>query len=165
LRAAGLIAGGDCGLDQLGEAVAVLDGSGINLELARALADHGAALRRRGNRRDARQPLRRALDLATRCSAPRLAGRVREELLAAGARPRRERIAGVEALTASQRRIAQLAAQGLTNRQIAQALFVSLPTVVTHLRHCYQKLDINSRQQLTGALELRAADGASASSP
>ncbi|MBV9005708.1 MAG: helix-turn-helix transcriptional regulator [Solirubrobacterales bacterium] len=61
-------------------------------------------------------------------------------------------MAGVEALTASERRVAQLAAQGMTNRQIAQALFVSLPTVVTHLGHCYQKLDIESREQLPAVL-------------
>jgi DNA-binding CsgD family transcriptional regulator len=152
LRAGGLIVGGDHGLERLEEAVAVLDGSGIDLELARALAERGAALRRAGHRRDAREPLRRALDLATQSGALRLARRVRDELLAAGARPRRTRIAGADALTASERRVAQLAANGLSNREIAQALFVSLPTVVTHLGHCYQKLDINSRQQLRSAL-------------
>jgi DNA-binding CsgD family transcriptional regulator len=68
------------------------------------------------------------------------------------------RIAGADALTASERRVAQLAAQGLSNREIAQALFVSLPTVVTHLGHCYQKLNISSRRQLLSALNPAPAD-------
>ena len=59
---------------------------------------------------------------------------------------------GAASLTPSERRVAELAAQGMTNRQIAQALFVSHPTVVTHLSHCYQKLDISSREQLSAAL-------------
>jgi DNA-binding CsgD family transcriptional regulator len=116
LRAAALIEGGKRGLEQLTEAVAVLDGSGINLELARTLTEHGAALRR------------------------------------AGGRPRRERLAGAEALTASELRVAQLAAQGLTNRQIAQALFVSIKTVSTHLGHVYAKLDVTDRARLAAAL-------------
>ncbi|MBV9165111.1 MAG: helix-turn-helix transcriptional regulator [Solirubrobacterales bacterium] len=75
-----------------------------------------------------------------------------------GARPRRTRVTGVEALTARELRVAQLAVEGLTNRQIAQALFVSQPTVATHLSHCYQKLDINSREQLPTALAQSQAD-------
>jgi DNA-binding CsgD family transcriptional regulator len=93
-----------------------------------------------------------ALDLADRCGGKAVADQARAELVITGARPRRRRIAGVESLTPSERRVAELAAQGLTNRQIAQALFVSHPTVVTHLSHCYQKLDISSRDQLPAAL-------------
>jgi DNA-binding CsgD family transcriptional regulator len=81
-----------------------------------------------------------------------VAEQARAELVITGARPRRERISGLQALTPSERRVAQLAAQGLTNRQIAQALFVSHPTVVTHLGHCYQKLGIGSRDELAVAL-------------
>ena len=87
-----------------------------------------------------------------RRGARALAAEARAELLITGARPRRARISGIESLTASERRVAQLAAQGLTNRQIAQALFVSHPTVVTHLSHVYQKLNLSSREQLAGAL-------------
>jgi DNA-binding CsgD family transcriptional regulator len=152
LRAAGLIEGGSRGLEQLAEAVTVLDGSGINLALARTLTEHGAALRRAGHRRDAREPLRRGLDLATRCGARALATRARGELIAAGARPRREPITGAEALTASELRVAQLAAQGLTNRQIAQALFVSMKTISTHLGHVYSKLGLTDRTLLAAAL-------------
>jgi DNA-binding CsgD family transcriptional regulator len=152
LRAAGLIEGANRGLEQLAEAVRVLDGSAFNLELARTLVEQGAALRRAGHRRDAREPLRRGLDLATRCGALALAARAREELRAAGARPRRERLTGVEALTASELRVARLAAQGLTNRQIAQALFVSMKTVSAHLGHVYSKLDVADRAELAAAL-------------
>ncbi len=152
LRAAGLIAGGSRGLERLAEAVAVLEGFGVDLELARTLTDQGAALRRAGRRRDARAPLRRALDLTTRCGAIALARRARDELVAAGAKPRRERISGVAALTASELRVAQMAAQGLTNRQIAQALFITMRTVSAHLGHAYSKLDISDRAQLPAVL-------------
>ena len=101
LRAASVIEGGDSGLDQLAQSVAALDDSGYELELARSLTEQGAALRRMGHRSDAVQPLRRGLDLASRCGALVLAQRAREELVVAGARPRRERIRGVDSLTAS----------------------------------------------------------------
>jgi ATP/maltotriose-dependent transcriptional regulator MalT len=152
LRTTGLIEGGDRGLDQLAASVRVLDGSGFNLELARSLSEQGAALRRRGRRRDALEPLRRGLDLASRCGALVLAKRAREELIACGARPRRERIGGVDALTASELRVARMAAEGMTNREIAQALFVTIRTVTTHLGHVYQKLDVSSREQLPNAI-------------
>ena len=152
LRAAGVIEGGNDGIQYLREAVGHLEQSPARLEHARALAELGAALRRSGKRREAQQTLRLALDLADRCGGKAVAEQARAELLITGAKPRRARITGVEALTASERRVARLAAQGLTNRQIAQALFVSLPTVVTHLSHCYQKLNIGSREQLASAL-------------
>jgi DNA-binding CsgD family transcriptional regulator len=82
-----------------------------------------------------------------------LADRARTELLATGARPRRERTTGIDALTASERRIARMAAQGMSNRQIAQQLFISTKTVALHLTHAYQKLDITSRSDLPEGLE------------
>ena len=72
--------------------------------------------------------------------------------MAAGGRPRRDRVAGAGSLTASELRVAQLAAQGLTNRQIAQALFVSMKTVSTHLGHVYAKLDVTDRARFAAAL-------------
>jgi DNA-binding CsgD family transcriptional regulator len=147
-----MVEGGDPGIELLREAVDYLERSPARLEHARALGELGAALRRSGKRREAQQPLREALDLADRCGGRVVADQARAELLVTGARPRRARLAGVEALTPSERRVAQLATQGLTNRQIAQALFVSRPTVVTHLRHCYQKLNISTRKQLPAAL-------------
>jgi DNA-binding CsgD family transcriptional regulator len=96
--------------------------------------------------------LARALDLAAGCGAGALATRAREELVTAGARPRRERLNGVEALTASERRVAHMAAAGMTNREIAQALFVTIKAVALHLTHVYEKLDITGRGLLPGAL-------------
>ena len=77
-----------------------------------------------------------------------LADRAREELRATGARPRRAVLSGVDSLTASERRVAQLAAAGRTNREIAQDLFVTLNTVESHMRHVFQKLGITRRTEL-----------------
>jgi DNA-binding CsgD family transcriptional regulator len=152
LRACGLVEGGEEGIELLTEAVAVLEQSTSRLEHARALVDLGAALRRSGSRVEARPKLREGLDAARRCGATPLAQRAWEELVAAGARPRGDAQAEGELLTPSELRVARLAADGRTNREIAQALFVSLRTVETHLTHVYQKLDIQSRSALRDAL-------------
>ena len=153
LRSAGLVEGGEGGLALLEEAVAVLSDSPAQLERARALTELGAALRRANRRAPAREPLADGLELAQRCGADALADRARDELVATGARPRRVARSGVDALTPSERRVAQLAAAGQTNREIAQRLFVTAKTVQTHLSHAYQKLDIRSRSQLPAALK------------
>jgi DNA-binding CsgD family transcriptional regulator len=152
LRAVGVLERSSTGIDMLRESVRVLEASPARQQHAHALADLGAALRREGKRREAQQILREALDLADRCGARPIAERARGELLITGARPRRARLNGVEALTASERRVAELAAGGHSNREIAQALFVSQATVTTHLTHCYQKLGISSRGELAGML-------------
>jgi len=152
LRTAGLVAGGPEGIGLLREAVATVEGSHARYERARSLTELGAALRRAGQRREAREPLRAALDLADRCGALRLAGRAREELVATGARPRRAALSGCDALTPSERRVAGLAAGGLGNREIAQALFVTIRTVEGHLTQAYSKLDLRSRDELAAAL-------------
>jgi DNA-binding CsgD family transcriptional regulator len=152
LRSRGLVEPGGADLGLLEKAVAVLAGSGVALESARALVDLGAALRRAGRRSDSLESLREGLDLARRCGASALAERAREELVTAGARPRRDALHGRDALTASELRTAQMAAGGRTNREIAQALFVSVRTVETHLTHTYRKLAIQSRDALPGAL-------------
>jgi DNA-binding CsgD family transcriptional regulator len=158
LRAAGLVSEGQDGVGLLRDSVATLETSGARLEYARALTDLGAALRRAGRRTEAREPLRVGLDVATECGASAIAARAREELVTAGARPRRARIAGAEALTASERRIATMAATGMTNREIAQALFITIKTVKAHLGHVFQKLDITTRAQLAAALTEPAAE-------
>ena len=114
------------------------------LEHTRALVDLGAALRRANRRADARAPLRRALDLADRGGMRRLARRARHELRAAGARPRRTALSGIAALTPAEHRVAALAADGHSNREIAQRLYVTQRTVETHLTHAFQKLDIRA---------------------
>ena len=123
------------------------------LETMRALVDLGAALRRENRRTDAREPLERASDMASRGGPLALSERARVELAAAGARPRRDALlSGPESLTPSERRIAELAATGQSNREIAQALFVTPKTVEYHLRNAYRKLDIQTRRELAQAL-------------
>jgi DNA-binding CsgD family transcriptional regulator len=148
LRAAALTASPNERVDLLREAVAVLEDPPARLEHARSLVELGAVLRREGRRAEARTALERGMDGAWSCGATALAQRAREELHAIGARPRRQALSGVDALTGAERRVADLADQGLTNRQIAEALAISLPTVETHLRHIFQKLGIRSRRQL-----------------
>jgi DNA-binding CsgD family transcriptional regulator len=153
MSATAAVDGGDRGVEILREAADVLKDSPAVLDLGATLVELGSALRRSGQRAAARDPLRRGLDIAHRLGAQVLAAHAREELLASGARPRRLLLTGAAALTPSERRIARMAAQELTNREIAQALFVSQRTVETHLSHCYQKLDITTRSQLKDALE------------
>ncbi|MDP8910004.1 MAG: LuxR C-terminal-related transcriptional regulator, partial [Chloroflexota bacterium] len=152
LRAKGLVDRSERGIEVLHEAVAVLEGSQARLEHARALTDLGAALRRANRRSEAREPLRDALELAHRCGATALIERAREEFEATGARSRRLFLSGAEALTPSERRIAALAADGHSNREIAQALFVTQKTVETHLSNAYRKLDVSSRSELPARL-------------
>ncbi|MEZ5123931.1 MAG: AAA family ATPase [Solirubrobacterales bacterium] len=141
----------------LERAVDLVADSQVQLEHARCLVALGAALRRANRRAAARDPLRRALELADRGGLRRLARRAGAELRAAGARPRRAALSGIEALTASEHRVATLAAHGRSNREIAQELYVTQRTVETHLTHVFQKLDIGSRAELACALEPRAA--------
>ena len=152
LRVLGTLRGADGGLPLLEESVAVLANSPARLEHARALAALGSALRRERRPTEAREPLRQALELAAACDAPGLAEHVRTELYASGARPRTDALAGVAALTASERRVAELAAAGETNRDIAQALYVTPKTVEVHLSNAYRKLGIRSRRELPGVL-------------
>ncbi len=136
----------------LGRAVGLLATSPARLEHARALTDLGAAQRRANRRADARETLREAVEIARRCGATVVAERAHEELLGTGARPRRVQLTGVDSLTASERRIAVMASEGVSNPAIAQALFVTRKTVETHLGHVYSKLGIGSRGALTSAL-------------
>jgi len=121
------------------------------------LTDLGAALRRANQRSQAREHLRAALDIAQARGAQSLAQRAHTELTATGARPRMPLRAGVDALTPSERRIAQMAASGQTNMTIAQGLFVRIKTVEMHLTSAYRKLDITSRAQLPDAIRPRSS--------
>ena len=152
LRVAGLARGGEPGQRLLEESVTTLQQCPALLERAKSLVELGAALRRVGQRVAARSLLFEALDLAASCGARPLAERARVELTAAGGRPRRERRHGVDALTPSELRVAQLAADGYTNPQIAHSLYVTPKTVETHLAHTYTKLGITHRGQLPDAL-------------
>lgn len=152
LHAAGMVEGGVRGIELLTEAVTMLRPAPAPLELARALVDLGAAYRRAGARARGREFLREGLDLAHANGGLALAGRARRELVVAGGRPRRDATRGRDALTPGELRVAQLAAEGQTNRQIAQALFVTQRTVENHLTSTYAKLGISSRGMLAAAL-------------
>jgi DNA-binding CsgD family transcriptional regulator len=151
-RAAGVIAGGDRGASLLREAIDEFERGDARLERARALTDLGGLLRRRNRRTEARELLREALDAAHRAGAKALADQAETELRATGARPRRVVLTGLDSLTASERRIAELASQGLTNREIAQSLFVTARTVEGHLTSIFRKLQLDSRNELRAAL-------------
>ena len=149
LRVLGLV---EHDLEPLRAAERVLAGSIMRLEHARSMVELGAALRRDGQRVAAREPLAAGMELSHRCAANALVARAHDELRAAGARPRSIVRSGVEALTASELRTARLAADGLTNREIAQHLFVTQKTIETQLRAAYRKLDIVGRGDLQAAL-------------
>ncbi|HXT94329.1 MAG TPA: AAA family ATPase, partial [Trebonia sp.] len=110
------------------EALSLLESTDGRYEHTLALTHLGAHRRRSGRRADAKQPLRQGMDSAERIGARQLREYARTELLAAGARPRRAALTGPEALTSAERQVAALAAEGRSNRQIAQHLFVTQAT-------------------------------------
>jgi DNA-binding CsgD family transcriptional regulator len=142
----------DAAVDLLRVAVAELEGTPTRLIEARAQVDLGGALRRRGHRVESREPLRAGYELARACGADGLAETARAELRASGIRLRREAASGADALTPSERRIAELAAAGMSNAEVAQELFLTVKTVEMHLTHTYRKLDIRGRSELAQAL-------------
>jgi ATP/maltotriose-dependent transcriptional regulator MalT len=144
LRTLGIVqARGASGTECLRESVTVLEDGPSRLEHARSLVALGGALRRGNQPREARPILNAGLDLAVVCGAERLTEEAQQELLAAGGRRRRRDEHGVESLTASELRVAKLAATGLSNVEIAQTLFVSVKTVETHLAHVYGKFGLS----------------------
>ncbi|MEV4612609.1 AAA family ATPase [Kitasatospora sp. NPDC049258] len=159
LRAAGAVTGGPEGLAMLRQSVEVLAGTTASLGHAQALADLGAHARRAGRFDEARDHLQQAVDLAHGIGATAVADRALAELRAIGDRPRTRAFSGVDALTPTERRVSALAAQGLTNREIAQQLFVGLRTVEVHLTNTYGKLGISGRPELAEALGVPAEDG------
>jgi DNA-binding CsgD family transcriptional regulator len=153
LRVCGLVDGGKRGLELLQRAADTLAASPSLLWRAEALVDLGVALHRNGQGVSARPVLREGMELAHQCGATPLADRAVDALRAAGARPRRRAGSGADALTVSERRVAELAAGGVSNKEIAQSLFVTLRTVELHLSNAYSKLGIRSRHELGGALQ------------
>jgi DNA-binding CsgD family transcriptional regulator len=153
LRAAAMVADGQKTVDLLEEAVTVLDTSPSLLELAHATVDYGAALRRGGRRTDARKMLRRGVELAEKCGASALRKRGYSELVIAGGRVRRAKSTGdLQALTPAERRVADMAASGMRNQDIAKELFVTVKTIEWHLSQVYPKLGICNRVELRNAL-------------
>ncbi|HYB26966.1 MAG TPA: AAA family ATPase [Solirubrobacteraceae bacterium] len=153
LRTLGQVTGGADGLALLEESVEMLEPTTARLEHARSLVEYGGALRRSKQRSEARDRLREGVEIAQRLGALGLVAQANEELAATGARPRKVVQTGLETLTASERRVAQLAADDMSNKDIAQVLFVTVKTIEVHLSSVYRKLDITSRRQLASALE------------
>jgi DNA-binding CsgD family transcriptional regulator len=160
LRALALTVDRPAAVGLLRQAVDVLADAPDQLEHVRVLVDLGAALRRSNQRAEAREQLGRALGCAERFGLRRLALRAQVELRAAGARPRRTAVSGLAALTPAEHRVATLAAEGESNREIAQQLYVSRRTVETHLTHVFQKLGLATRADLGVLLSGRAGAGA-----
>ena len=151
-RVRGLVLGGDEGRRLIEQAAARLDSADAPLEHARTMLAAGRGRHAAGDVAGAREAAQRARELAEACGAAPLAAAAVEVLVAAGGRPRRTRSQGTAALTQSERRIAQQATEGLSNREIAQALFVTEKTVEGHLSRAYRKLGITSRSQLPAAM-------------
>jgi DNA-binding CsgD family transcriptional regulator len=151
LHAAALLRTGERRVEVLRAALEHLERSQRALARARVLVELGASLRRNGRRRDSQDPLRQGLDLAQRCGAPILARRALEEIRATGSRPRRTALSGADALTPRERQVTELAARGMSNREIAKALYVTLKTVEWHLRNAFTKLGVGSRRELAAA--------------
>ena len=151
-RATGLLERGEAAVERLRSAVEPLAGCGARVEQARTLVELGAAIRRAGRATEARGTLREALVLAEAVGATALARRAREELRLAGGRAPAHVDPSGDGLTPSERRIAELAGAGQSNRQIADALFITAKSVEWHLSNVYRKLDIRGRGQLAAAL-------------
>jgi DNA-binding CsgD family transcriptional regulator len=137
----------------LREAADVLEQSPSGLERTRVLLDLGQTLLEAGDVDDARERLREAFEIADANGLLLLAGQARAALASAGLRPRRAARRGTQALTPAERRVSGLAAEGLSNREIAESLFVTVKTVEKHLRGSYAKLGVESRTDLAQRLD------------
>jgi DNA-binding CsgD family transcriptional regulator len=160
LRASAAAATPDARPALLAEAVAILEASPARLPRARATLELGVAERAAGENDRAQDSLRAALELADEIGAPRLVAEAREQLRALGHRPRRAARSGVDSLTPSERRVADLAAQGLSTPQIAHRLFITRKTVESHLGQAYRKLGISTRTDLAPLLRAEVSQSA-----
>jgi DNA-binding CsgD family transcriptional regulator len=152
-------------VEMLAEALELAESTPRKPVTVRVLASYGAALRRADRTTEAREALYRAIDMAVDMGMERLTGHVYDELVLAGGRPRRTRTSGPQSLTAAQQQVASMAADGLTNRQIAEALFVTIKTVETHLAAVYRKLGISSRDELADLLAREEGSRRTSSAP
>ncbi|MEV4434416.1 AAA family ATPase [Streptomyces sp. NPDC049585] len=143
---------GEEGLALLTEAVTTLAGSPARADHARATHLLGKALLAAGDQRGAREHLRTAVALARQCGALALARAARSRLLAAGGRMGKITGSRTDMLTRTERKVAGLAGLGASNREIAEALFVTVRTVEMHLTSAYRKLAVGDRAGLAAVL-------------
>jgi DNA-binding CsgD family transcriptional regulator len=139
------------------------DWAGYPFLRARTLFSLGCWLRRERRSADSRRPLREAIGLFDALGAARWATRARQELRAAGGTMGQRTPDARDRLTAQELQIAQFAAQGFSNRQIGERLFLSHRTIGSHLYRIFPKLEITSRVQLREALviDTSVTDGGS----
>ena len=130
------------------EAIERLGRTGVAVDLARAHLLYGEWLRRQRRRLDARNELRIAHEMFSCFGMEAFAERARVELLAGGERARKRTLETLNQLTPQESQVARLAAQGMTNKEIAAQLFITASTVDYHLHKAFRKLDVKSRTQL-----------------
>jgi len=150
--ARGLLTGGDAGVDLLAEAVDLLAASPAKLEHAKAEYLLGRRLLGRGDAEGARERLRRSIDLSVLSRDKQQLGLSLPALAEAGGRMRSGTASPSDALSGSERRVAERAADGATNREIAESLFLTQRTVELHLTSVYRKLGIKGRAEVARAL-------------
>ena len=155
-RSRALLADGETAESLYRDAIEWLDPTPLRVDLARTHLLYGEWLRREGRRVDARAELRTAHELFSEFGMAGFAQRARVELEATGEHVRNRALHAVDRLTSQESQVAGLAAEGYTNRQIAEHLFISPKTVEYHLKKAYRKLDVTSRTQLAR----RLAEGA-----
>ncbi|MEU2057591.1 AAA family ATPase [Streptomyces bungoensis] len=148
----GALTEGDPGIDELAAAADLLAASPGRLEHARAEHLLGRRLLQRGDAQGARTRLHRSIDVAVLCGDRLLVDQVRPVLAAAGGRLRRGTRSPADSLSGSERQVAELAAAGATNREIAEALFLTQRTVEFHLTGVYRKLGLRGRRQIADVL-------------
>jgi DNA-binding NarL/FixJ family response regulator len=150
--------------EALAQAAAAYDALGLRPDAARTLLSLGRAQRRHRGWGGARTALEAAATAFDALGSPGWAEQARAELARVSAR----RPAAEGELTPAERRVVELAAEGRTNKEIAQALFVTVRTVEAHLSHAYAKLGVRSRTELVrkiGGFRYFAGEGADVPSP
>ena len=127
--------------------------AGARLQETQALLALGTVLLHRGDDRTARTHLRAAVNLAVRCGDSVAARSARDVLTLAGGRMSSVSETPLQILTEGQRRVAELVARGMTNREIAETLFVTMRAVESHLSNAYRKLGVHTRGELAAHFE------------
>ncbi|HET8894619.1 MAG TPA: AAA family ATPase [Gaiellaceae bacterium] len=151
-RVRALLSAGEVADAHYQESIAHLSRTGVRVELARSHLLYGEWLRRERRRIDAREHLRTAFEALTDMGADAFARRAERELRATGEHARTRTAGTLGDLTSQETQIAQLVAEGNTNREIAAQLFISPSTVEYHLRKVFRKLGVKSRTQLANRL-------------
>jgi DNA-binding CsgD family transcriptional regulator len=153
LMARGMVATGEAATESLGAAVAELSASCARPLHVRAVRLLGEVRLSDGDAKAAREHLRTAVNLAIRMGDHAAAAEARDLLVLAGGRMPKLGVRPADALSGRERRVAELAAAGATNREIAEQLFVTVRTVESHLSNVYRKLGVELRADLLAALE------------